>query len=151
MIPFDAMNQWKLPPKAKIYEALSAALDGRVKIIREGSAEVTSSGGDKVYKVKWTPDSRQITSTDPATRFQGYIGYPIVALLLHTGRLTFDAALAQPLAGVPWKQLNDKFKRDYDAAVESVLRSRTEDSAALRDEVDRIYADLEALHLTRPE
>lgn len=41
------MADWKMPPKAKVYEALSALADKRVHITGPGQAEVLSSTGDK--------------------------------------------------------------------------------------------------------
>ncbi len=143
------MQPWKMPPKAKVYEALSAVADGRVEILGPLEAQVTSSGGDKTYKVRWSEDGRAITSSDPASLFQGYIGYPIIAVLLATGRLTFDLELAAVLAGVPWKTLNDRHKRDYDAAVDEVLRERPGQAADLRQVAGDIFRELEAMKLER--
>jgi len=167
------VSEWSLPPKAKVYEALSAVTDGRVRLERKastldtadgpglgggadlagaGSAEVTSSSGDKVYTVEWTDGMRRITSNDNASYWQGYAGYPIIAVLLATGRIGYDPAVVAPLAGVPWKRINDRFKRDYDKAVESVLdevEAKGGDRAAIVAEADRIYDELAALHLER--
>ena len=115
------MTAWKMPPVAKVYEALSAIAEGRVRITAPGRAEVVSSAGDKTYAVTWSEDGRQISSNDNASMWQGYTGYPIIAVLLATGRIPYDPAVAALLAGVPWHDLNERFKRDYDAAVESVL------------------------------
>ena len=41
------MGGWKLPPKTKIYEALTAMADGRVKLKEGQTAEVVSSDGTK--------------------------------------------------------------------------------------------------------
>jgi hypothetical protein len=65
---------------------------------------------------------RQISSNDNASYWQGYAGYPIIAVLLATGAIEYDAKVAEPLAGVPWKQINERFKRNYDRAVEAVLQ-----------------------------
>jgi hypothetical protein len=148
------MTKWDMPPLAKVYEALSAVADGRVAILSETSAGVLSSERDKTYSVKWSAEGRAITSNDNATRWQGYIGYPIIAVLLQTGRIPFDRAAADALAGVPWHALNNQFKRDYDAAVESVLADaaqRGRDTGAIRREAQRIYTALADLALERPE
>ena len=42
---------WKVPPKAKIYEALTAVADGRVNLKGGETAEVLSSDGTKTYIV----------------------------------------------------------------------------------------------------
>jgi hypothetical protein len=142
------MSEWKLPLKVKIYEALSAVVDGRVRLIGPGLAEVASSGGDKVYKVSW--NGQEITSSDPSSRFHGTLGYPAVAVLMATGRLAFEPEIAEPLRGVPWKTLNDRFNRDYEAAVRHVLAEGATSSARLESMVDRIFAELGELHLMRP-
>jgi hypothetical protein len=146
MVP---LNQ---PPIAKVYEALSAVGDGRVNLTGETSAQVVSSGGDKTYTVRWSPNGGEITSDDNATRWQGYLGYPIIAVLLLTGRLPYDPAVARWLAGVPWHDLNKQYKRDYDAAVNHVLeglRQRGIDADAVRGEAVRIHGALARLRLER--
>jgi hypothetical protein len=146
------MTQWKMPPVAKVYEALGALADGRVRITGPGQAEVVSSGGDKTYSVTWSDDGQQISSSDNASIWQGYTGYPIIAVLLATGRIPWDEAIAKQLTGVPWHDLNKRFKRDYDAAVESVLQeieSRGGDRGAIERQVEAIYRQLGSLGLER--
>ena len=136
------MTKWALPPLAKVYEALSAVADGRVTLTGETTAAVQSSERDKTYTVKWSPDWRIVTSNDNATKWQGYIGYPIIAALLQTGRIPYDPGAGSLLAAVPWHALNQQFKRDYDAAVESVLAQVAErggDAELIRREARRIY------------
>lgn len=148
------MAKWDMPPLAKVYEALSAVADGRVRILSETSAEVLSSERDKTYTVKWSRDWRSVTSNDNATRWQGYIGYPIIAALLVAGRIAYDERLGATLAGVPWHALNKQYKRDYDAAVEHVLRELAErgsDPNEIRAEAQGVYDALAALQLERPE
>lgn len=146
------MTDWKLPPKAKAYEALGAVADGRVRVVSPTEAQVTSSGGDRVYTVSWTTDGRQFTSNDNASYWQGYAGYPIVAVLLATGVIEYDPGIAQALAGIPWKRLNDRHRRDYDAAVEEVLRDVAErggDRAAVAAQAEAVHRQLAALKLER--
>ena len=147
------MAPWKQPPIAKVYEALSAVGGGRVKLTGGTSAQVVSSSGDKTYTVRWSPDGGEITSDDNATRWQGYLGYPIIAVLLFIGRLPYDPVVAQRLAGVPWHDLNSQYKRNYDAAVNHVLeglRQRGIDAGAIQTEVVRIHRALAGLGLERP-
>jgi hypothetical protein len=137
------MTKWEMPPLAKVYEALSAVADGRVKILDETSAAVLSSERDKTYTVKWSADGRAVAANDNATRWQGYIGYPIIAVLLATGRIAFGHASSEELAGVPWH-----------AAVEQVLSQVSErggNADEIREDVRRIYAALVDLGLERPE
>lgn len=115
------MADWKMPPMAKIYEALSAVADERVSFTGATAARVESSSRDKTYNVEWSEDMREITSDDNASRWQGYTGYPIIAVLLKTGKISFNPRVARHLADIPWNALNKKFKGDYDRAVNHVL------------------------------
>jgi len=147
------MEKWKLPPQAKIYEALSAVADGRVKFIDGNAAEVVSSSRDRTYKVKWNAGFGRITSNDNASHWQGYLGYPIIAVLLEAGRLELSRDIARHLAGIPWKTINKRFKNDYARAVDSVLaglEEKGEDVQAIRAEVGRIMAGLGRLGLEKP-
>jgi hypothetical protein len=144
------MEKWKLPPKAKIFEALSAVADGRVSQTGDNEAEVVSSSGTKTYSVSWSDDFSSITSNDNASYWQGYLGYPILAALMHLGKLAYDPGTAQLLAGIPWKQINKQFKNDYVKAVESVLCSLGEKGAntdLIRSEVKEIMTQIEQLCL----
>jgi hypothetical protein len=144
------MGDWKVPPKAKIYEALTAVADGRVKLKGGETAEVLSSDGTKTYIVEWSADVEQITSNDNASYWQGYIGYPIIAVLMVLGRLDFDGRVAQVLSGIAWKQMNRRFRNDYDKAVESVLLNLDVEPGLrqrVASEVDKIFNQLETLNL----
>ncbi len=146
-------TRWKLPPAAKVYEAFSAVADGRVRPSGAGRAEVESSGRDRSYTVEWSDDLTSVASNDNASYWQGYLGYPAVAVLLTVGALHADEAIVGLLAGVPWHELNARFKRDYDAAVDSVLTGLEEqgaERARIVAEVDRVMAQLAALGLQRP-
>ncbi len=146
------MAPWKLPPPAKIYEAFSALADGRVHIEEPGRATVRSSGGDKTYTVEWTGDFAAVTSNDNASYWQGYLGYPIVAVLVAAGKVDVDGAVPGMLAGIDWHALNERFRRDYDAAVSQVLDDldeRGEDCARIMRAVDSAMDQLEALKLER--
>jgi len=146
------MAAWKMPPKAKIYEALSAVADRRVTLTGATTAKVVSSSRDKTYDVTWSADMRRITSNDNASHWQGYIGYPIIAVLLKTGTIPFSPHIAGQLAGVPWKQVNEQFKRDYDQAVNHVLdqiEAKGGSRSEIIDEVERIYQALATLALER--
>ncbi|MGO9117522.1 MAG: hypothetical protein ACLQPD_07915 [Desulfomonilaceae bacterium] len=144
------MSGWQLPPKAKIYEALTAVADGRVKLKDGQTAEVLSSDGTKTYIVEWSADLAQIKSNDNASYWRGYIGYPIIAVLMVLGRLDYDETVAQALSGIAWKQTNRKLRNDYDKAIESVLLN-LDGEPGLRQsvisEVDKIYSQLQTLDL----
>lgn len=143
------MTQWKMPPKAKVYEALSAVADDRVQIKGPTEAQVVSSSRDKTYSIEWSEDMRQITSNDNASYWQGYIGYPIIAVLMVLGEIDFKQEVAKQLSGIQWNQINTQFKRDYNKAIDSVLQNMQEKGsrAEIVQEVERIYGLLSTLHL----
>jgi hypothetical protein len=146
------MAAWKMPPKAKIYEALSAIADGRVRLKGDEKAEVVSSDGTKTYLVEWSEDVKGITSNDNASYWQGYMGYPILAVLMILGRLDFKQQVADLFSGIPWKQINKQFRNDYDKAVEFVLGDLEAEGIAreaIVPEVDRIMAQVERLELEK--
>ena len=146
------MTRWKLPPAAKVYEAFSAVADGRVHATGPGSAEVESSARDRTYTVEWTADPHTVTANDSASYWQGYLGYPIVAVLLARGELRADAQIVEQLGGVPWHELNARFKRDYDKAVDAVLAGlawQGADRARIEAEVAGVMAQLATLELQR--
>jgi hypothetical protein len=150
------MTLWKQPPKAKVYEAFSAVADGRVHMTEPGTATVVSSGGDRSYDVEWSGavgDGMTITSNDNASYWQGYAGYPIIAVLLALGALHADETAVASLAGIDWHALNERFRRDYDAAVAQALEQlagRGGDPAAVTAAAADVAAQLAALRLERP-
>jgi hypothetical protein len=146
------LEKWKMPPIAKVYEALSAVADGRVQLRGDNTAVVRSSDGTKDYTVKWSKSRKVISSTDNASKFGHYIGYPIIAVLIELGDLAVDRHLAGALSGVPWKQLNERHERDYEAAVSEVLErvsATGADVASIRKMAANIHELLESLELVR--
>jgi hypothetical protein len=144
----SATDAWKLPPPAKVYEAFSAVADGRVHLGEPGQAEVVSSGRDRRYVVEWSDDFATIGANDNASYWQGYLGYPALAALLAVGALRADRSIVDLFVAVPWHDLNARFKRDYDAAVDSVLtrlESEGADRAAIAAEVAAVLDQLAAL------
>lgn len=137
----------KLPPLEKIYEAYTAVADGRVSMPAKepvwspgetGRAQVHSSDGSKTYEVQWSGD--QYSSDDNGTYWQGYAGYPVIAVLMLQGRLPLDRKIAEQFAGINWKALNSEFGNDYAKALASVIDSRNLDRAALDGVVQEVYS-----------
>ena len=105
----------KMPPVEKVYEAWTALADHRV-VMGEGYADVSSSDGEKSYVVRFS--GNQYSSDDNATYWQGYPGYPVIAVLMLQGRLPLDWNEANLWGGINWTQLNKKHKNKYWEAVE---------------------------------
>jgi hypothetical protein len=112
---------WQMPPIAKVYEALSALSDGRVLLDSATHARVTSSAGDKVYDVEISPDGRTISANDNASYWQGYLGYPAIAVMLARGLYQPDPDVLKALGGIQWKKLNRRNRNNYDRAIAEVL------------------------------
>ena len=142
---------WKLPPHIKIYEALGAIGDGRIRLEDEHRALVTSSEGDKTYEVELSDDAREISSNDSASYWQGYLGYPAIAVLLIRGLYRAPANVIDALAGIPWKEINRRFKNDYTqtlAEVNKTVEASGHDPDAIAIEVESI---MEALRKLAPK
>lgn len=139
----------KLPPIEKVYEAWSAIADGRVALRPdERRATVASSNGAKAYTVAWSEDGSTYSSNDNATYWQGHAGYPVIAVLMLQGRLPLDRAAADEFAHVDWTELNERFRRDYAAAVRAVVEERDLDAAQVEAAAHEAYAALGALEIS---
>ena len=142
----------KTGPVEKIYEAFSAIADDRVKFIAEegclmptaqGVAKVKSSDGKKTYTVTW--QGEDYTSNDNATYWQGYAGYPVIAVLMLQGRLPLDRNVADLFKGIKWNDLNKSHKRDYSAALDEVIDARGIDRTAIDGVIQETYSLLGSL------
>src|SRR6202050_2708671 len=139
---------WKMPPLIKIYEAIGALGDGRVRLEDEHRAFVTSSEGDKTYEVEISDDGHQSSSNDNGSYWQGYLGYPAVAVLLMRGLYRAPANVIDALAGIPWKEINRRFKNDHEqilAEVNKTVEASGHDPDAIAIEVDAVMEALRKL------
>ncbi|MBN7773560.1 hypothetical protein [Clostridium aminobutyricum] len=125
----------KLPPIEKIYEAYSAIADNRI-ILHADHAAVLSSDRSKEYTVAW--DGNLYTSDDNATYWQGYAGYPVIAVLMKQEKLPLDRRIASYFAGINWTELNTKYKRNYTKAAAAVL----DNLQCSNDEKEQIQTEL---------
>ncbi len=136
--------KWKRPPITKIYEALGSVADKRLEI-SGNSAKVFSSSGNKFYTVTYDKESESIMVNDNASFYRGYLGYPAIAFLLVIGELTYSHAVAEKLKGIAWKDLNQKFKNDFEQTVEYILSTKSpEERVEIEDEVKKIDQQLQA-------
>ena len=136
--------KWQHPPIIKIYEALGSVADNRLTI--EGnSAKVYSSSGNKFYTVNLDSESESIMVNDNASFYKGYLGYPAIAFLMMIGELQYSPKIAQILKGIAWKDINQKFKNDFDKTLAYILESKTpEEKSMLEAEVHNIDMQLKA-------
>jgi len=151
------MRRLRPPPDVKVLEAAGAIGDGRVEMVREGSrvlAHVDSSTGDRRYfvVVELPREGRAtviyVYSDDNGTRFRGYIGYPIISILMLLNILPRNTRLEAGLRGIKWKELNERFKR-YSITKEYALRaaSRLIPVSEAIEYVRNVMSRLRGLHI----
>jgi hypothetical protein len=146
-----ASSEWKLPPIVKVYEALGAVGDGRIRIVDDTHAIVTSSAGKKNYNVETSLDGREVSSNDNASYWQDYLGYPGIAVLIERGHYRPPANVTDALAGIPWKEINTRFRNNYEktiAEVEKQVEDSGHDPDAVRSEAEAV---LEFLKTFKPK
>lgn len=140
---------WKLPPIEKIPEAYGAIADGRVTM-KDSAADVVSSDGTKTYHVRW--NGNLYSSDDNGSKWQGYTGYPVVAVLLLQGKLPLNQEVMTLFKNIPWKEINKKHKNKYAEALAEIfedIRANGGDPDRIRREMQTVYSALEALKLPR--
>lgn len=135
----------KVPPIQKILEAYTAIVDKHVEL-KNNEALVTSSNGAKTYTVSW--EDNIYHSNDNATYWQGYAGYPIIAVLMLQGKISFDQKLADNFASVNWNEMNAKFKRNYAKAASEVIKEKGLDEKEVMVELEKVYGALKDLPIT---
>jgi hypothetical protein len=134
----------RLPPRIKVLEALGAVVDGRVRLVGEGRCEVVSSEGDRVYNV--VVEGGFVYSNDNGTLYRGYVGYPILACLMAEGKLPIDAELGEKLRGVPWRRLNEQYKR-YEEVLRHIYAERGIERERAEAYIDAVLRRLAAMRL----
>lgn len=135
----------KMPPIQKILEAYTAIVDKHVEL-KNNEALVTSSNGAKTYTVSW--EDNIYHSNDNATYWQGYAGYPIIAVLMLQGKISFDQKLADNFTSVNWNEVNAKFKRNYAKAASEVIKEKRLDEKEVMAELEKVYRALKDLPIT---
>jgi len=135
----------KLPPIEKVYEAYTAIADRRVAF-RGDAASVKSSDGARQYTVAW--EGNRYSSDDNATFWQGYAGYPVLAVLMLQGKLPLDRTALPFLSGINWNALNRKNRRNYAAAFAEATAGCTDgERRRLRDSAAEVLAALRELDI----
>lgn len=138
----------KLPPIEKIYEAFSAIADNRVTM-EENGAKIVSSNYEKEYRVTW--DDNVYTSNDNASYWQGYAGYPMIAVLMLQGKLSLNCHIADYFKGINWTELNAKYKGKYAKAVAEIisdLKTNGTDCDLITIEVNKVYKEISKLDIS---
>lgn len=140
--------KWKLPPRIKIYEALGCIGDGRVEV-SVNEAKVFSSSRVKFYSVKFN-GKNAIMSNDNGSYWTGCLGYPSIAFLMLKGKIKYNKRFAEALKGIAWKDINTKFKNDYEKTeifVLEIAKGKEIDVTELLKEIGNILEQIKKLNL----
>ena len=105
----------KIPPVIKVYEALSVIASKRFKF-QNNEAIIYSSDYQKQYQVKWLEN--KYYANDNGSYWQGYPGYPIIAVLMLQKKLLYTEDILKYFKNINWHDLNLEYKRDYNKVIE---------------------------------
>ena len=143
--------KWKIPPVIKIYEALGALADGRVKM-EEDETLVYSSGRYKHYNVVYDKDKNAIMANDNGSYWQRHLGYPSIAVLMKAGVLEYRPRYGEALKGIFWKDINNKYKNDYAKTrdyVDGLIESQGIELGEFHEYIEAVLERIRALKLKR--
>ncbi|OGG58598.1 hypothetical protein A2765_02655 [Candidatus Kaiserbacteria bacterium RIFCSPHIGHO2_01_FULL_56_24] len=118
--------KWKVPPIIKISEALGAVADERIEVTGN-SARIYSSSGNKFYTVTYDSAAQEIMANDNGSYWKEYLGYPTIAFLFKVGVLPYDENIGKMLKGIKWKDINQRFKNNFERTLDFILGTKTED------------------------
>ena len=89
------------------------------------------------------------SSNDNATLWQHYPGYPILAVMMIQGQLKIHEERLSWFRAANWKQLNTKYKNQYDKAIAEFLEPFSEAvRSQIEDEVKCLFHQLKSMELT---
>lgn len=132
---------WKKPHISKIYEALTAIADDRIEI-NGNKARCYSSSTEKFYDIEYNPKIGSIMSNDNTAFYTKSLSYPMIAYLMLIGEIPYEKKMLEILKNICWKDLNQKFKNDYNKSIKLVLgelKREGEDIDFIKEEIQKIY------------
>lgn len=136
--------KWKVPPRIKVHEALGAIGDKRIEI-DGNTAKVYSSSGNKFYTVTYNPETHALMVNDNGSYWKGYLGYPAIAFLMMVGKIPYTQEQAEACKDIGWKDINTKFKNDFDKTLQYIHKVQKERGIKVKDferEIDGIYTSV---------
>ncbi len=142
---------WTKPHLSKIYEALGAIADNRIEFVEgKNEAKMYSSSGNKFYTVTWNNNLTEMMANDNSAFFNSKLSYPMISVLLLKGKISYPADLADNLKGIKWKDINQKFKNNFDRTIKFVLdelETKGIDREYIQAQVTKIAEQLETLQI----
>lgn len=146
------MNWLKPKDEHVVYEALSAIADARLELIDENNAKCTSTSKGKFYTIKYDPATESIMSDDNMAYYRDEVSYPMIALLIARGDISFNHEILQHLKDIKWKDINQKNKNDYMKSVREVLvglKTQGVNIQLIETEVARIFEFISSKNLQK--
>lgn len=147
------MEEWKLPPKIKIIEALAAVADDRVisddLLTNEWKCYSVSTPW-KTYTILYDDKTGVISSNDSWSVNQSFLWYPAVAFLLKIWKLKYDRDVLAMLQNIDWLKMKVQVNKDYESLFRLLLGNlhiNWYNVDYLIAQVDQIYGQLHDLHL----
>ena len=139
--------KWKTSPRIKIYEALGCIADKRIEI-NGNEAKVFSSSRGKAYSVSYDGNN-SIMCNDNGSYWVGYLGYPAIAFLMLKGKIKYNSKFSEALKDISWKDMNIKFKDDYEKTEKYVLElvSKEFNTNEFTEEINNIFEQVKKLDL----
>jgi len=98
--------------------------------------------------LKFSADCRTISSNDNASYWQGYLGYPAIAVMLKRGLCAVRTETMSAFGGIRWNELNRRFHNNYGRTIEEVMRQAEErgfDPKILAAEAELVLSKLSEL------
>ncbi len=69
------------------------------------------------------PQNQAIMANDNASYWKGTLGYPAIAFLLTKGVLQYRADIAILLKGIAWKDINQRYRNDFEKTLRHIQNS----------------------------
>jgi|GEM_PF-646762 len=144
------MTIWNPPHISKIYEAVSAIADDRVLLVSENESHCTSTSRGKYYTTTYDPETNSIMSNDNTAYYTLNMSYPMIALLMLKDVIPYDPSLLEPLKNIPWKDINQQYKDDYDLGLDHYFKQlmpKNVSEAEIKSKIQTIYQYTYSLQL----
>jgi len=141
--------KWKIPPKIKIYEALWTIADDRIEII-DDEIRIYSSSRNKFYNIWYDDKENAIMTNDNGSFWQSYLGYPSIAYLMYIGKISYNMRFAEALKWIAWKDINQKFKNNWEKTEELVNNIISQKGLSLSEflgEIENIMQQIQKLDM----
>ena len=143
--------EWALPSKIKIYEALGAIAYSRIELNEnKNGARVFSSSRNKFYTVNYDEKLNSIMANDNGSYWKNYLGYPSIAFLMSIGKIIYTKKFSEALKGIKWKDLNTKFKNDFEKSMQVVMEQVEKTGVKKKElelEADKIFEQIRQLNM----